>query len=437
MLGVPSLVVSDLDLVRDVLVKKFGLFPNRVTNQILNYKPWSENLLNLKDDQWKHVRSQLSPTFSAGKLKKMTLAIERVVKNLQSHVKSKAETGEEVELKKLCQSYAIDNIAGVAFGLQVDSLNDPDDLFKKQSTDLTNFSNVLVSVIVMFPFMIPVLRKFGITFPPQSANRFFTGVLDSALKERRLESKKHTDFLQLLVEAEREGEAQGPVDAEIDHGDQLTTSKQWTRKGLTQDEMYGNALIFLFAGNETLSTAMSFTLFCLTANPDCLAKAQAEVDAKLGKKSVTYETAMELTYLDMCMNEAMRMYPPGFILDREAHEDTEIDGYHVTKGMRIVIPVISIHRDPAIWPDPMTFDPERHTPEARATRHPYAFMPFGLGPRNCIGMRLAQLEIRMAIATILQHFTPVLCDKSVYPPRLQKFKFESEDGLWVKFQARA
>nr|KAG5685417.1 hypothetical protein BaRGS_008712 [Batillaria attramentaria] len=332
MLGTPSLVVSDLDLVRDVLVKKFAFFPNRV----------------------------------------MTQAIERVAKNLHIHVKSKAETGEEVELKKLCRSYAIDNIAGVAFGLQVDSLKDPNDPFIKHGTDLTTFNSAVLSIIVMFPFMTPVLRMFGITFPPQAANSFFMKVLDSALKERRFDSTKHTDFLQLLVEAEREGETQGPVDAEIDHG-------------LTQDEMYSNTFIFLFAGNETVSAAMSFTLFCLAANPDCLAKAQAEVDARLGKVS----------------------------LDREAHEDTEIGGYHVAKGTRVLVPVISIHRDPAIWPDPMTFDPERHTPEARATRHPYAFMPFGLGPRNCIGMRLAQLEIRMAIATILQHFTPVLCDKSV------------------------
>nr|KAG5699954.1 hypothetical protein BaRGS_018253 [Batillaria attramentaria] len=372
----------------------------------------------------------------------MTVAIQRVVKNLHNHVKSKAETGEEVELKALCRNYAIDVIGGVAFGLQVDCLNDPNDPFKKYGTVLVGGRSFILGILVMFPALIPVLRKFGITFPPQSATKFFTGVLESALKERRIETEKYNDFLQLLVEAEREGEAQGPVDAEIDHGDQLTTSKQWTRKefdrqGLTRDEMYANTLIFLMAGNETVSTVMSFTLFDLAGNPDCLAKAQAEVDAKLGKRQVTYETAMELAYLDMCMNESMRLYPPGFILDREAEEDMEFAGYHVAKGMRMGIPVLSIHRDPAIWPDPMKFDPERHTPEARATRHPFAFLPFGMGPRNCIGMRLAQLEIRMAIATILQHFTPVLCDKSVYPPKLQKLKFESQDGLWVKFQARA
>nr|KAG5687837.1 hypothetical protein BaRGS_016945 [Batillaria attramentaria] len=241
----------------------------------------------------------------------MVPAIERVVKNLQNYIKSKAESGEEVELKHLCQCYAIDSIAGVAFGLQVDSLKDPNDPFIKHGKDFVNFESLYMYIVT---------------------------------------------------------------------------------------------------GNETVNTVMSFTLFCLAANPDCLAKAQAEIDAKLKKLGP---------------------------LDRQIAEDMEFGGYHIKKGWRIAIPAFTIHRDPAIWPDPLKFDPERFTPEARATRHPYAFMPFGLGPRNCIGMRLGQLEIRMAIATILQHFTPVLCDKSVYPPKLQKLTMGPVDGLWVKFKARA
>ncbi|KAK7466666.1 hypothetical protein BaRGS_00037233, partial [Batillaria attramentaria] len=327
MLGDPTIMVSDLDLVRDVTVKNFNAFRNRIKDPVLQYKPWTDNLLYLEDDHWKHVRGQLSPTFSAGKLKRMVPAIERVAKNLQNYIKSKAESGEEVELKHLSQCYAIDAIAGVAFGLQVDSLNDPNDPFIKHAKDF-------------------------------AANSFFLKVIGSALEDRRHEQKKYGDFLQLLVDAEREGEAQGPVDAEIDHSHHLKTSSHWTRKGLTTDEVYGNTLIFLLAANETVNTVMSFTLFSLAANPDCLAKAQAEVDAKLGKKPVNYDTAMELTYLDMCLNETMRLYPPGYFLDRQIAEDMEFGGYHIKKGWRLAVPAFTIHRDPSIWPDPMKFDPE-------------------------------------------------------------------------------
>ncbi|XP_070209346.1 cytochrome P450 3A18-like [Littorina saxatilis] len=140
----------------------------------------------------------------------------------------------------------------------------------------------------------------------------------------------------------------------------------------------------------------------------------------------------------MCMNEAMRLFPPLFVIDREIDEDVELGEFKLKKGWRMVVPCYSIHRDPEYWTDPLKYDPERHTPEAKAKRHPFAFMPFGFGPRNCIGMRLAQLEIRMAIATILQHYAPMLCEKSVYPPvvEMPQTRMVAKDGLWIKFKHR-
>ncbi|PVD34821.1 hypothetical protein C0Q70_06099 [Pomacea canaliculata] len=167
-----------------------------------------------------------------------------------------------------------------------------------------------------------------------------------------------------------------------------------------------------------------------------LVEAEKEQEAQQ-EKPADYSTANELVYLDMCLNEALRMFPPGFYTMRESIEDTEVGGYKVPKGMRAIFPFYAIHIDPEIWPNPTKYDPERHTPEARATRHPCSFLPFGIGPRNCIGMRLAQLELRMALAAVLQRVTPVLCEKSVYPPKSFEFgRITSTDGVWVKFQLR-
>ncbi|XP_076436195.1 cytochrome P450 3A41-like [Babylonia areolata] len=291
---------------------------------------------------------------------------------------------------------------------------------------------------LQFPFLAPIFRFFGVTFVPLKPTNFFQNIVRQALEERRKDKKRYPDFLQLLVDAEKEGGAGGPVDAEIDHSAHLTTSEKWAGRGLTDDEKEANGMVFLIAGYDTTSNVLSFTLFHLAGNPQVLRKAQEEVDQKLGTKAVSYETASELPYLDMCMNESMRLAPPGFLLDREAVEDTELGGYQVKKGTRMMIPVFTIHTDPDFWPEPQKFVPERHTPEAKAARHPFSFMPFGHGPRNCVGMRLAQLEIRMAIATILQHYTPVLCDKSVYPPVLDasEFRMKAKDDLWVKFKPR-
>ncbi|KAL8590473.1 hypothetical protein ACOMHN_011686 [Nucella lapillus] len=438
----PAVLVSDPDLLRDLMVKQFAHFPNRTPQKIMKYKPWEDNLTMLVNDHWKHVRSQLSPTFSSGKLKKMMPAIGRVLQNLNKYLKEKAEAGEEVELKSMAGNFTMDAIAGAAFGIHLDSLFNPDEPFNINGRKMMeNRSKTLMAIMFLFPSLTPILRRLGLGFFPAGPTQFFVDILDAAFKERRLDQTSHSDFLQLLVDAEteREGSSQGPVDAEIDHSAQLTTSGQWNRKGLTEDEMKANALIFFVGGFDTVSIALSFTLFHLAANPEALKKAQEEIDKKLGKNPVSYDTANDLTYVDMCLNEALRLNPPGFIIDRQCVDDVEFGGYQIKKGTSIMIPVYALHRDPEIWPEPEKYLPERHTPQAKASRHPFAFLPFGHGPRNCIAMRLAQLEIRMAVASILQHHTPVLCDKSVYPAKVDppQVRMVAKDGLWVKFKPRA
>ncbi|XP_070209342.1 cytochrome P450 3A5-like isoform X2 [Littorina saxatilis] len=432
----PVVVVSNLDLLRDVFVKKFTYFHNRMPQKFLQFKPFEDNLLQLRDDNWKLVRSKLSPTFSSGKLKKMMPAIDRVVKNLGNHVKAKAESGEVVDLKEIAGGFAMDTIAGAAFGMQVDTLSNPKDPFNVNVINLFKPNKWLMPIIMLFPCLATVFRKMGVSFLSVSSTNFFVEVLEMALKERRLDKKSYGDFLQLLVEAQKGGDqSKGAVDAEIDFTAQLQTAKDWNRTAMNDDEIKANALVFLLAGYDTTSTVLSSTLFHLAANPECLRKAQQEVDEK---GTVNYDSAGELTYVDMCMNEAMRLFPPLFVIDREIDEDVELGEFKLKKGWRMVVPCYSIHRDPEYWTDPLKYDPERHTPEAKAKRHPFAFMPFGFGPRNCIGMRLAQLEIRMAIATILQHYAPILYEKSVYPPvvEMPQTRMVAKDGLWIKFKHR-
>nr|KAG5692173.1 hypothetical protein BaRGS_008719 [Batillaria attramentaria] len=305
----------------------------------------------------------------------------------------------------LCQTYTMDVMAGTAFGIELDSLAYPDHPFVKMTEKIQNPPKWMS---IYFPSLTPYFNMVGITLTPTEAVNYMLHVVNTALKIRRQDPERYPDVLQLLVDTEREQETETQVDPEIDHMKQLRTSASWTRRtGLTDGEMQANLFDFLMAGYDTSATVMYFFLYNLAAHPECVEKVQEEIDRKLGENEVDYWVSTDLPYLDMCMNESLRLYPPACMLDRECSQDTVLGGMHVPKNMLVTLAIYNIHTDPEHWPDPMKFDPERHTPEARASRHPFSFLPFGMGPRNCIGMRKAQMDLKMGVAAILQKFTPV------------------------------
>ena len=168
---------------------------------------------------------------------------------------------------------------------------------------------------------------------------------------------------------------------------------------------------------------------------------QEELDLKLGDSDQEdtvpdYEGVQNLLYLDQCINETMRLFPPGILLDRVCNEEITLHGVRFPKGMPVILPIYAIHRDPEIWVDPDEFKPERFSPEAKEARHQFSYFPFGQGPRNCIGMRLGQLELKIVLASMLRHFDVVPCQKTVYPIKLSQWQLAAKDGLWVKLESR-
>ncbi|CAO2630636.1 Cytochrome P450 3A1 [Lemmus lemmus] len=119
-----------------------------------------------------------------------------------------------------------------------------------------------------------------------------------------------------------------------------------------------------------------------------------------------------MEYLDMVLNETLRLYPNGLRLDRVCKKDVEINGVLLPKGSVVVIPVYALHHDPQYWPEPTEFRPERFSKENKGSINPYVFMPFGNGPRNCIGMRFALMMMKLAITKVLQNFSFQPCKET-------------------------
>eukprot|EP00057_Strongylocentrotus_purpuratus_P023241 XP_011677715.1 PREDICTED: thromboxane-A synthase-like [Strongylocentrotus purpuratus] len=176
-----------------------------------------------------------------------------------------------------------------------------------------------------------------------------------------------------------------------------------TQKYMTREELLAQAMIFLSAGYETTAALLTYASYLLASNPDCQDKLIAEIDDIAPKRDdVGYTTISKMPYLDQVVCEVLRIYPPGILSDRECGETCTYKGYKIEKGLQIWIPTFTIQRDPTHWPDPLKFNPERFTKANREGRNPFTWLPFGAGPRICIGMRFALMEAKMALVRSLQ-----------------------------------
>jgi cytochrome P450 len=161
--------------------------------------------------------------------------------------------------------------------------------------------------------------------------------------------------------------------------------------------------VFL-AGYETMAIALTWTWFLLSQNPDARDQMYAEVDAVAGNRLPTYDDLPRLSYTDMVLAESMRLYPPAWAMGREALNDFVLGPYRLPKGTTVLMSQFVIQRDPRFFPDPLRFDPLRHTTEAKALRPRFTYFPFGMGPRQCIGEAFAWMEGILVLATLAQRW---------------------------------
>jgi cytochrome P450 len=171
------------------------------------------------------------------------------------------------------------------------------------------------------------------------------------------------------------------------------------------DQHLRDEIITLFvAGHETTANALSWTFYLLSHNPRWEAAARREAQSVLGTRSASFDDIMRLPVIHSIVQEAMRLYPPAWIIGRQAIEEDNIGGYRIQKNAVVIISPYVLHRLPGVWRNPDEFSPERFFQESKEKYHRFAYIPFGTGPRVCIGSQFAMLETQLVIATILRDF---------------------------------
>ena len=189
---------------------------------------------------------------------------------------------------------------------------------------------------------------------------------------------------------------------------------QLIASGMDDDLIRDQLLTMLIAGHDTVTALMAWTIYLLSEHPDVLYRVQTEVDHTLIPGEIpSLDQINQLGYLNQVIKESLRLYPPIHLGARLSATDLEFKGYHIPANRRVVYSIYLTQRHPAYWPEPDRFDPERHAPGTRPV--PYSWLPFGGGPRNCIGAAFGQMEARVVIANILLHFDLRLANTHVKP----------------------
>lgn len=174
--------------------------------------------------------------------------------------------------------------------------------------------------------------------------------------------------------------------------------------GWSESDLRDQVVTVFLAGYETMAIALTWTWYLLSQNPGARDRMYAEIDAVLAGRLPTYDDLPRLRYTEMVLAESMRLYPPAWAMGREALADFELGPYRLPKGSTVLMSQFVLQRDPRFFPDPLRFDPLRHTPEAKAARPRFTYFPFGMGPRQCIGEAFAWMEGVLVLATFAQRW---------------------------------
>ncbi|PSN40746.1 putative cytochrome P450 6a14 [Blattella germanica] len=367
--------------------------------------------------------------------------------DLKKHLYDKIEfDGPIIECRSLASKFSTDVIGSCTLGISCNCMTD-------ENSEFTRIGNKLLAPSYEFAirrlirFFLPrVADMLQIKDIPQEVTDFFLRLTRETLGYREKHQVIRNDFMELLKQLKNKGtiSEEPEVDRKTDNWTSpIPLPEELKTKG-KEDIVFDNGLLaaqafaFFVAGFETTGGALTFCLHELAINPHIQVKLREEIDAMLQETNgnIVYENVNTLPYLDKVIWETLRKYPTAGHTLRRVTKRYVIPQTNVRLdvGDLVIISMFGLHHDPKYYPDPEKFDPERFSKEEVAKRHPCAYLPFGTGPRACIGMRFAVLEMKVALTALLPRFNFETCPKTQHP-----LQFDSrtlfiavKNGAWLK-----
>lgn len=425
----PSLLILDLDLIKNVLTKDFQHFMDRGTYTNERDDPVGCHLFSLNGSRWKNLRAKLTPTFTSGKLKGMFQTLIDCGLVLENYIEENIKPEEPVDIKEILACFSTDVIGSCAFGLDCNSFKEPNSAFRRIGNKVFTITKLGAFKFLFcqnFPTIAKALRLRQVD---TDVAEFYTGVVKDTVSYREKNNVVRKDFLQLLMEIRNTKESQ-----ESGHnfpGD---------GNSLTMDEIVAQSFVFFVAGFETSSTTMTFALFELATHPEIQERLRDEIDTVLARHGgkMTYDSLSDMKYMSQVIDETLRLHSPARILQRLCINDYKIPGedFVIEKGTQLFISILGVHNDEEYWENPKEFDPERFSEERKKSMNQYAHLPFGQGPRICIGERFGLMQVKVGLTSLLRKFRVKLDKKTTLPLKMSAKSIVSsaEGGIWLNLE---
>ncbi|XP_074098080.1 LOW QUALITY PROTEIN: cytochrome P450 6A1-like [Cotesia typhae] len=418
MLRKPVVILNDLDLVKDVLIKDFSKFVDRGQEIHENHEPLAVHLFNLEPQRWRPLRSKLSPIFTSGKLKDMFYLLVQCADQMETYL-DKFEN-EQVDMREIPARFATDVIGVCAFGLQANALAEEDSLFRKMGKRIFELNIRNVGRAILGNFMPELYKVVGYFFRDSVLDNFIIGITKDTMDQTK-NGINRKDFVDLLIALKDEPSKVGDIE-------------------LTDKLLAAQLFVFFAAGFETSSTTIGNALYEMALNHSVQEKLRQEIKDELIRTDgkFTYEGVKNMKYLDKVIKETLRKYPPLPFLTRRSMEPYTFTGTNLTIPAKteVWIPTLGIQRDPEYYPNPSVFDPERFSEEQVKSRHDMTFLSFGDGPRNCIGARFGLMQSKVGLITVLRNHTVDVCDKTDqnYELNRQAFLLVPKNGIFLNIK---
>ncbi|CAG2112261.1 unnamed protein product [Medioppia subpectinata] len=414
----PILMVTDPELIKHILVKDFHIFQDRFPVSKSNNHPIIGKMLTeLRGDDWKRVRSVTTPVFTSVKLKAMYPTVRESAEGFATTLDKYAKDKGVINAKDLFGCYTMDVISNCGFAIKSDAFKDPNNPFVVNG-----------EVIIEVPVWKLLLPEFALnilnikTFLNEKSVTFFSPIVRQILKIREKSKTKSNDFIDLMMSVRHEANCIDDGEEESGIEKKILNIKA-SNKFITEDEMIAQGFIFFAAGNVTANNTMAFCSYELALNPEVQQKLYEEVMSSLDTNGeIDYEVLTKLAYLDAVIAETLRLHTPTIKVGRNAIQDYPLadTGITIPKGQIIQIPIYAIHYSEEYYPNPEEFIPDRFLPENRHNIMPYTYLPFSAGPRNCIGMRFALMEMKVGLAHIIRRFKFVRSPQTEVPVTIVK-----------------